>query len=227
MQLRESALRGLQRAFAQVQPSSDSAEAGALLSEQAQRLLAASVVYDDLFAARSQEVMKQEGVTGVQVPEAPFLTEADLVTEVSLSDLVKRITTGGTTTDGGETPVGLHGNQLVSTEAQPGDQTLSLDQENTVIASDELAFQVLVRNSGDFQETQIQVTLTILQAEPITKTVTIPLINAGATKIATFSEFTNITFATSTTLKVTVEPVAGEQKTDNNTAEYPVIFTLE
>ena len=227
MQLRESALRGLQRAFAQVQPASDSAEAGALLAEQAQRLLAADVVYDDLFAARSQEVMKQEGVTGVQVPEAPFLTEGDLVTSDSLGDLVERITTGGTTTEGGETPAGLHGNQLVSTQAQPGDQTLSLDQENTVIASDELAFQVLVRNSGDFQETQVEVTLTILQAEPITKTATIPLVNTGESKVATFSDFTNITFATSTTLKVTVEPVAGEQKTDNNTAEYPVIFTLE
>jgi hypothetical protein len=171
--------------------------------------------------------MKQEGVTGVQVPEAPFVTEPDLVTANSLSDLVKRITSGGSTTDGGETPTGLHGNQLVSTKAQPGDQTLALDQENTVIASDQLAFQVLVRNSGDFQETQVKVTLTILQADPISKTVTIPLIDAGATKTATFSEFTNITFATSTTLKVTVEPVAGEQKTDNNTAEYPVIFTLE
>ena len=228
MQLRESALRGLQRAFAQVQPASDSTEAGALLAEQAQRLLAADVVYDDLFAARSQEVMKQEGVTGVQVPPAPFLTEGDLVTADSLGDLVERITTGGTTTtDGGETAAGLHGNQLVSTKVQPGDEPLSLDQENTVIASDELAFQVLVRNSGDFQETQVEVTLTILQTEPITQTATIPLIDAGESKVATFSDFTNITFATSTTLKVTVEPVAGEQKTDNNTAEYPVIFTLE
>ena len=40
----------------------------------------------------------------------------------------------------------------------------------------------------------------------------------------TFENFTNITFAL-TTLKVTVDPVEGEQNTDNNTADYPVIFS--
>ncbi len=229
MQLRASGLAGLQTAFAQVQPASDPAEAGALLAEQAKRLVAADVVYDDLFKARSQEVMKQQGITGVTVPDAPFLGDADLATESSLSEVVKRITTGGSgdTSGGEDTSTGLHGNQLVSTKWQPGDETLSPDQENTIIVTDGLTFQVIVRNSGDFQETQVKVTVTILLPDPITKTATIDLIDPGETETATLTGFNGINdFAEVVTLKATVEPVPGEQKTENNTVEYPVIFSI-
>jgi hypothetical protein len=41
-----------------------------------------------------------------------------------------------------------------------------------------------------------------------------------------FSNFDNLQFSTQTTLQVQVEPVQGEQNTDNNTREYPIIFTL-
>jgi len=230
MQLRTSGLAGLQRAFAQVQPASDSDEAGKILAEQAKRLLAADVVYEDLFKGRSQEVMKQQGITGVTVPDAPFLGDGDLVTEDSLSEVVKRITQGGTgdSGTGEDTSGGLHGNQLVSTKWLPGDETLSPDQENTVIVTDDLSFQVIVRNSGDFQETQVKVTLTILLPTPIKKTATIDLIDPGETKTAVFTGFSGIDdFAEVVTLKAAVEPVPEEQKTDNNTVEYPVIFSIE
>ena len=36
-----------------------------------------------------------------------------------------------------------------------------------------------------------------------------------------------VQFAQKTTLKVEVEPVPGEENTDNNSASYPVIFTLD
>ena len=42
----------------------------------------------------------------------------------------------------------------------------------------------------------------------------------------TFRNFTNLTFAALTTLRVSVEPVPGEENTANNTAEYAVIFSL-
>ncbi len=229
MQLRASGLTGLQGAFAQVQPASDKDEAGTLLAEQAKRLLAADVVYEDLFKARSQEVMKQQGITGVAVPEAPFLGDGDLATQSSLSEIVNRINSGGTgsTTDSGDTSTGLHGNQLVSTQWQPNGETLSPDNENTIIVTDDLSFQVIVRNSGDFQETQVKVTLTILLPDPIKQVQTIDLIDPGQTKTATFTGFNGINdFAEVVTLKTTVEPVPGEQKTENNTVEYPVIFSI-
>ncbi|MCI0635372.1 MAG: hypothetical protein L0206_15875, partial [Actinobacteria bacterium] len=110
----------------------------------------------------------------------------------------------------------------------PGDQPLSPDEENQIVATDRLAVQVVVTNSGDFQETQVRVTLTIQQSpQPINKEATIDVINKGQTKTVTFRDFSNVTFAARTNLQVAVVPVEGETNTANNTAEYPVIFTLE
>ena len=59
--------------------------------------------------------------------------------------------------------------------------------ENTVTASDDLALEVLVKNSGSSQETQVKVTLTIQQApEPLKAEQTIQAINPEETKSVTF-----------------------------------------
>jgi uncharacterized membrane protein len=110
---------------------------------------------------------------------------------------------------------------------QPGAQQLSPTEDNTVKASDRLSFQVLVKNSGESQETQVKVSLTIQQSpEPIRREQLIDLINPGETKTVVFRDLGPPNFGTRTTVKVNVEPVTGEQNTSNNTAEYPVIFTL-
>ena len=114
--------------------------------------------------------------------------------------------------------------------AQPSEKAFDKPPaENTVTASDDLALEVLVKNSGSSQETQVKVTLTIQQApEPLTAEQTIQAINPGDTKSVTFkiSDLGTLSFATRTIVKVTVEPVEGEANTSNNTAEYIVFFTL-
>jgi len=220
MQLRESGLRGLQQAASQIQAASDPEQAGASLGQQAARLIAGTVVYDDLFKARSEEVLKQEGVSGVAVPDSPFLADTGLISAASLSELVRRITQGG------EEAGGLHGNQIAGVRVQPGGEELSPDEENTIVATEDMSIQVLVRNSGDFQEAEVEVKLTLQQDPAIKKSQSIDLINSKQTKVVTFSNFTNLTFAALTTLRVSVEPVPGEENTSNNTAEYSVIFSL-
>jgi hypothetical protein len=42
----------------------------------------------------------------------------------------------------------------------------------------------------------------------------------------TFRNFPQVNFSTPATIKVEVSPVAGETKTDNNSADYPVIFSV-
>ena len=109
---------------------------------------------------------------------------------------------------------------------QPGDQQLSPSEDNSIEATGDLAFEVLVQNSGDSQETQVEVTLTVLQDPQIKKVQVIDIINPGQTKTVVFRDFGELSFATSTTLQVSVEPVQGETNKDNNTVEYPVIFTV-
>ena len=112
-------------------------------------------------------------------------------------------------------------------KAQPGNQVLSTDTENTVTATTDLGFSVAVEDTGDSQEVQVKVTLTIQQSpSPIVQTKTIDLINPGEQKTVTFNNLGQVQFATRTIVKVDVAPVPEERNTANNSAEYPVIFSL-
>ena len=219
LQFRVSGLDGLAQAFATVQATTDSQVAGRRLAEQASRLIASDVIYDDLFKEGAADVLDRENIQGVAVPDSNFLSNQDLISATAWKQTVDRLTAS-------PTAGGLHGNQISAVRVQPGDQTLSATEDNTVKASDRLTFQVVVRNSGDSQETQVPVTLTIQQNPPIRKRQVIELINPGDTKTLTFGDLGQVSFTTRNVVKVNVEPVAGEQNTGNNTAEYVVIFTL-
>ena len=69
-------------------------------------------------------------------------------------------------------------------------------------------------------------TLIIRQDPQIRKEQTIDVINPDETKTVRFTGFENLEFSAQTTLQVQVEPVEGERDTNNNTAEYSIIFTL-
>ena len=127
--------------------------------------------------------------------------------------------TGGTTT-------GLHGTGLVSVTALPSGKQLDTSAENNVTANTNLAFDVKVEDTGQAQEVQVKVTLTIQQTTPITKMLTIPSINPGEQKDVVFRSLPQPQFATKSTLKVDVQPVPGERNTSNNSAQYPIIFSL-
>ena len=63
--------------------------------------------------------------------------------------------------------------------------------------------------------------------QPIVLRKKIAVINAGETKTVTFTNIDiNGLFGVPTTIKVDIEPVPGEAVTDNNSAEYNVIFSL-
>jgi hypothetical protein len=219
LDFRLSGLNGLAEAFSQVQGTRESAEAGRRLAIPAQRLVASDVVYADLFYEGSRAVMDKEGVKGIPIPESTFVQNGDLASPTAWTLIVERLTRS-------PTAGGLHGNQLAGVIVQPGQQQLSPTEDNTVKASDRLSFQVLVKNSGESQETQVQVSIVIQQSPTIRKTQVIDLINPGETKTVIFRDLGTVTFGARSTLKVNVEPVADESNTANNTAEYQIIFTL-
>jgi hypothetical protein len=218
-EFRVTGLDGLAQAFAQVQSTKEAAEAGQRLSIPAQRLVASDVVYADLFYEGSRAVMDKEGVKGIPIPESTFVQNGDLASPTAWTLIVERLTRS-------PKAGGLHGNQLAGVIVQPGQQQLSPTEDNTVKASDRLSFQVLVKNSGESQETQVQVSIVVQQSPTIRKTQVIDLINPGETKTVVFRDLGQVTFGARSTLKVNVEPVADESNTANNTAEYQIIFTL-
>ena len=223
LQLRASGLGGLADTFRRTATSRNLNDAGDLLAAQAQRLVASDVIWDDLFKDPSIEELKRQGIRGVAVPDSNFVQDADLLTARGMVRTLARIRGAST----GGTPGGLHGTALISVKALPGGQELSTETQNVVQAGTDLAFEVTVEDSGDSQEVQIPVTLTIQQTpSPIVKRQTIDVIDPGERKTLVFRNIGEVTFAQKTTVRVDVRPVRGETRVTNNTAEYPVIFSV-
>jgi hypothetical protein len=222
-QLRANGISGLARAFRETRASQNATNAGALLAAQAQRLIASDVIWDDFFVEPSKSFLRSEGVTGVAVPDSNSLVNGDLASTRSMEALWKRLHGAAT----GGTPTGLHGTGIVSLVALPANQQLSTDEETIVEATTDLAFAATIQNTGESQEVGIVVTLTIQKSpEPIVKTQRISLINPGETKRVVFEDLGQPPFGPRTIVKLDVKPVDGETNTSNNTAEYPVIFSL-
>jgi len=224
---RADGLAGLAEAFRRTQGSKDAAAAGALLASQAERFVASDVVWDDLFKEPSVIVLRNEDISGVEVPDSNFIQTPDLASTRSMVPIWERINGSAASGSTGGTPSGLHGTNIESVKVVPGGQTLSESTENTVEASTDLGFVVAVANGGDSQEVKIEVTLTIQQSPtPIVKKQTIDIINPDETKQVVFRDFPSVDFGERRIMRIDVDPVPGEAKTDNNSAEYPIIFSL-
>jgi hypothetical protein len=223
LQLRVTGMTGLADAFVATARSSDSVAAGVLLAEKAQRLLASDVVWSDLFKAQAEQVLKNRNITGVGgVPKSVFVSNTELYGAKSLTLVWQRVHGAST----GGSPSGLHGTNIASVTVQPAGTQLGT-AETTVHISTKLAFDVGVKDGGDSQEVQIQVTLTIpTQPNPIVKTQTIPVLDPGETKTVTFKDFSTLPPGEPLRVKVDVKPVKGEQNTSNNTVEYPILTTI-
>jgi hypothetical protein len=223
LQLRLGGIQGLLQTFKSTASSKDATAAGQQLAVQGTRLQASDVVWQDLFRAPAAQVTAAEGVEGVTVPQSVFVANTELYSTRSLTAIWQRIHGAST----GGTPSGLHGSQLSYVKALPSDQQLSTTTETTIETSTALGFEVGVTNSGENQEVGVEVTLTIPKAtSPIVRTGKIELIDPGETKAVKFENLPEVDFGEKTTVQVSVKPVAGETNTGNNSAEYPVIFSL-
>ena len=234
LELRAAGMEGLLAVFRATATSKDATAAGEQLAVQARRLVAGDVVWQDFFRLRASGVLASENLADVTVPQSVFVENAELYSARSLTQIWQRIHGAST----GGTPTGVHGTGIEYTLVAPAagctqgcsgaNGQLSADTEATVRASTDLGFVVGVTNTGENQEVQVKVTLTVPKGtSPIVKTQTIDLIDVGETKTATFKDFPPVPFGEQTTIQVSVEPVPGEQNGTNNTAEYPVIFSLE
>ena len=228
LQFRVSGLNGLANALAATAQTKDVTRAGSVLASQMQRLLASDVVYDDEFKDPSSAELKQQGVTGTNesggplVPDSDFLQTADFATTTSMVNVLSKIRGGAVTPSQG----GLRGTNIVKVKVLPAGTELSTTTQTTIIVPHEPRLRGRLEDSGDSQETSIPVTLTIPQSRAATSLKkTIYFINPGQQTAVTFTNIPAPNFGTPTTVKVEVQPVPGESNTDNNSADYPVIFS--
>jgi hypothetical protein len=228
LQLRASALSRLSDAFRQTATAKDATTSGRLIADQARLLVASDVNWDFYFKEPTQRELQDQGVSDVgAVPDSNIISNPDLASTQAMTDVWRRVHGAAT----GGTPSGKHGSALTSVTALPDGKKLNPSgaaSDNQITASTDLAFQVAVTDSGDFQEFNVSVTLTIQKSpKPIVLRKKIDVINAGETKTVTFTNIDlNGLFGLPTTVNVDIAPVPGERTRSNNSAEYKVIFSV-
>ena len=212
----------LARAGVKAKDASATADA---LAAQGDVLRASDVVWERLYKVPATDELKRQGVTNVVIPPSQFVTNAELVSSRSFTVVLSRLSGAST----GGAPSGLHGDTLVGVHVSPQGIDLSSGTASTIRVSTDLAFVVTIENSGDFPELNVAVTLKIESGNTkITRTEHVAAIQP--TEQATV-KFTNYdlppdAYANRATITVTVNKVPGETRLDNNTASYPVFFTL-
>ena len=121
---------------------------------------------------------------------------------------------------------GLHGTGIDS--VQVGDLTLTSDAANRIAYGPDTEFTVNFTNQGENDEVGIQVVLKIEGGDkPIRVTKTVASVAAGASAAATLGLGSEPPLDTPVTITVEVKPVPGEEKKDNNVAEYDAAFFRE
>jgi hypothetical protein len=220
LQLREDALSGLLATFKKTAAEKKATGIGVTLAEQTKRFAASDVIWQDLFQRASANTLEREGVHGVSPPPSLFLAKPANLDATSLGNLWTRV--HGSAVNANT----VRGTQLVGVRAEPLGADLTTGTPTTMRATTTLTFIVSVKDTGELQEANVKVTVTLLQTPTIVRTATIALINPGETKTVTIKCNCTPTFNQPLTLKVQVAPVLHEARLGNNSAEYPVVFQV-
>jgi hypothetical protein len=203
--------------------ASSSGPAIAQITGQNQAFLASDVVYSLRVAPLIAKALDNNDIGGQRIVQSRFLD--DPLSWLDKNVVAQRLSgaAGGTSTANGKAAPGVHGHSLDSVTV--GDTELSADEPNRIPANPPPTFTVNYTNSGENDEKGVQVQIGITgSGAPInlSKTVDTSAGESGTVEIP-------MTSAPPTgqpvTIKVTIKPVAGEKKTDNNSASYPAVFT--
>jgi hypothetical protein len=227
IELRYKALAGLSDTLASAGSSSKSStsDTADALAAKAGLLTASDIVWEQLYRQPATDILKQESVTGVVIPSSTFVSNPELVSSRAFDVVLSRLSGAST----GGTPSGKHGSALIGVHVSPQGADLSTGSAATIQVSADLTFRVTFENSGDFPEINVPVTLKIDSGSVhIKKSDHVTSIQPTEQASVDFKDFQlpPDAFANKATVTVTIGKVPGETKLDNNTASYPVFFTL-
>jgi hypothetical protein len=189
---------------------------------QMQVFLASDVIDQKRFRPDLFTVLRDEGLSAPQLPTQGFVPDIEWLQPDFVADQVNALRTG--TGGGGEAAPGLHGNGIAGVTL--GGVALAPGGSSSVQLSGDLAFDVQVQNQGENTENDVTVSVTVGDGgDADTQEETIDTIAAGELKTVTIPLSKQPPTGQNVPIKVEVKPVAGEQKTDNNSLDTTVIFT--
>jgi hypothetical protein len=182
------------------------------IAKQMQKLLAADVIYEQVVRPEVDGVLASEGISDSDLPQSAFLPDEKWLDESAVSDALGGIS--GSTA--GATP-GVHGTALAGVSVNGSE--LVEGAPVTVAGEEGVEVEAQVENQGESTESGVTVSVT---AEGNTLQGEIDEIPVGETGTASIP--LTPTPSGEVTLEVEVEPVPGEQVTENNEASYTLLI---
>jgi hypothetical protein len=186
--------------------------------------LASDVEWDTRVIPFIKTALDDNEIGGQEIRRSPFLPDISWLQPQTIATVLdQQLTSGG----GGGQPTGpgLHGTGIDSTSY--GDTTLQPGTSNQLTYEPGAEFNVQFTNQGENDEFDIKVTLRIQpeSGQPITLSDTIPKLAPQESATATLALDKQPPLDTAVTVRVSVAKVPGEKKLDNNSSEYPVLFS--
>lgn len=226
LQLRQNSLSGLLGVFKKTMSkhsSTAATKAGVALSQQMLRGVASDVLWQDMFVTPAQEVLKQQGISGVAPPSSVFVADSQRATYSSMQVVWQRFHGVQSTNTSGTT----HGTSIAYVKVLPSGRILNAAITQVIKTSDRLAFAVGVENGGDYLEQNIVVTLKIGQTpDPIVRKMKIVSIYPKAKQEVVFKSLNISELANKIPVSIDVAAVPGETYLANNVATYEVEFSF-
>jgi len=193
----------------------------ARIAQMMQVFLASDVLLKSRYRPSLKDALDKEGVSAT-LPTPAQLTFVKDLNWLQPSYVADQI--AGIRGTGGSATPGAHGNGLGAVSL--GGIALTPGASATIQLTRDTAFDVQVANQGDSTETDVVVTVTVGQGADANKLEeTLPEIAPGETKNVTIPLDGEPPTGQQVPIKAAVKPVPGEKVTDNNEADFTVIFT--
>ncbi len=185
-----------------------------------QNFLTSDVLYQTRFTPKLNAVLKEEDV-GEKAPSSSFLPDVEWLQPSVVADRVRSLGGSG---GGGDAAPGLHGNGLAGVTL--GGQALEPGGSASVQLADDLKFVIQVANQGENTETDVKVNVTVGRGDDAIKLdKVLDTIAAGETKPVEIPLADQPPTGQNVPIVVAIDPVPGEDKTDNNKGNFSAIFT--
>jgi hypothetical protein len=192
------------------------------VAKQMQVFLASDVIDTLRFRPDLYDVLNQHDLPApTQLPKKGFVPDIEWLQPDFVANQVNALRTGS---GGGTATPGLHGNGIAAVSL--GGVALAPGGSTSVALSETLAFEIQVQNQGENTENDVTVTVTVGDGgDAETREKTIDTIAPGEIQTVSIPLDKQPATGQNVPIKVTVKPVPGEQKTDNNTQQSTVVFT--
>ena len=194
---------------------------------QAMQVFLASDTLDFVrFRPALDEALRAEEVRGPRLPSESFVPDVEWLDDEFVADQINALRTGtGGGGGGDEAAPGLHGNGIAAVTL--GGTTLTPGGSGTSVQlTEDLAFDIQVQNQGENTENDVTVTVTVGEGnDAIELDETIDTIAVGEIQTLTVPLAEQPPTGQNVPITVEVQPVPGEDMTDNNVQEFSVIFT--